>query len=112
MISFGENLPPDNLETYRWRGDMGILDRLAYPNLTAIPRNWNMTTMDTARIEERNERFRLALESDSSTSSTTQPQLLTSGGNRNEPSHWEGSMSVTASQSTELSVEPPPKKKR
>lgn len=31
---------------------MGLLDRLSYPNLEAIPRNWNMTIMDTAAIND------------------------------------------------------------
>jgi hypothetical protein len=50
-----QQCPPDNAETYHWRGDMGLLDRLSYENLETIPRNWNMTTMDTAAIKSRTE---------------------------------------------------------
>ena len=31
---------------------MGLLDRLSYPNLGEILRNWNMTIMDTAAIND------------------------------------------------------------
>lgn len=56
---------------------MGLLDRISYADMTAIPRNWNMTTMDTARIQERNDKSRLALEYQSGRSTSTPPQLLT-----------------------------------
>src|SRR5579859_1471072 len=50
-----QQCPPDNADTYRWRGDMSLLDRLSYENLETIPVNWNMTTMDTSGIKSRTE---------------------------------------------------------
>ena len=48
-----DELPPDNLDTYRRRGDMSLLDRLSYGNSVEIPRNWAMISLDPARIEPR-----------------------------------------------------------
>jgi len=43
--------PPENPDTYRWRGDMGLLDRLAYTtNAQEMPRNWEMTILDANNI--------------------------------------------------------------
>jgi len=47
--------PPFREDTYRWRGDLGILDRFAYADVRQLPRNWGMTTMDAAQIELRNQ---------------------------------------------------------
>jgi len=93
---------------------MGILDRFSYPDLTAIPRNWNMTTMDSARIEERNDKLRLAVESHSASSTSTPPQLLMPVGPSHETSGVVEQTYVTAlaHQSTEPTIGPPPKKKR
>jgi hypothetical protein len=45
-----------------WRGNMG------YRSSDLIPRNWNMTTLDPARIEARDAELRLAMEARSNTS--------------------------------------------
>src|SRR3981189_1346590 len=58
MLLLQEHLPPDNVATYHWRGDMGLLDRLSYQNLEELPRNWSMTTLDTTGIKSR-ERYLL-----------------------------------------------------
>ena len=60
-----ENIPERNLDTYRWRGDLGLLDRLAYKSQEAIPRNWEMTSMDAARIEHYNQSSQLRIQSQS-----------------------------------------------
>lgn len=39
-----------NDDTYRWRGDQGLLDRLSYVSPDEIPRNWNQTTIDSRLI--------------------------------------------------------------
>jgi len=92
---------------------MGILDRLAYRSSDSIPRNWNMTTLDTARIEARNAELRLALERHSTNSTSTQPRRLTFEESQ-KSSNNVGSISLTPApprQPSELSG-PPPKKKR
>jgi len=44
-------IPSENPDTYRWRGDMGLLDRLAYTtNAQEMPRSWEMTNLDAANI--------------------------------------------------------------
>ena len=43
--------PEVNENTYRWRGDQGLLDRLSYPTLERIPENWSQTLIDTKVIE-------------------------------------------------------------
>ena len=53
--------PEENPQTYFWRGDLGLLDRLSYGDSRQIPQNWNMTSLDAARIEERNRSSLLAL---------------------------------------------------
>lgn len=50
--------PEENPQTYFWRGDLGLV---SYGNSRQIPRNWNMTSLDAARIEERNRSSLLAL---------------------------------------------------
>jgi hypothetical protein len=111
-LSLREDLPPDNLETYRWRGDMGILDRLAYRSADAVPRNWKMTTLDTARIEARNVELRLAWEAHSTNSTSSQPQGITHEEGQ-ETSNNGGMINfiVPSVQSPELTG-PIPKKKR
>ena len=52
MVLLEQELPPSNGQTYRWRGDMGLLDRLSYPNLDSLSRNWNMTILDYPPIKE------------------------------------------------------------
>ena len=47
-------IPEKNPEQYRWRGDLELLDRLAYNSPSEIPRNWKMMSMDTGRMEEYN----------------------------------------------------------
>jgi len=91
---------------------MGILDRLAYRSADAVPRNWNMTTLDTARIEARNAELRLALEGHSTNSASSQVPPLTFE-ESHETSNNVGMTGVTAPslQSTELTG-PLPKKKR
>jgi hypothetical protein len=54
-------IPPENSETYRWRGDLGILDRLSYGDSGEIPRNWGMTSLNADRIKLRNESLLLAI---------------------------------------------------
>lgn len=41
---------------------MGLLDRLSYRQPEQIPRNWDMTSLDATRIEERNSAFKSRLE--------------------------------------------------
>jgi len=36
---------------YRWQGDLGLLDRLAYNSLDTVPLNW-ATSIDAGRIEQ------------------------------------------------------------
>lgn len=43
-------LPERNEETYRWRGDLGVLDRVSYQSRDKIPRNWKETSIDPVRI--------------------------------------------------------------
>ena len=43
--------PEVNENTYRWRGDQGLLDRLSYPSSERIPENWSETLVDTKVIE-------------------------------------------------------------
>ena len=43
---------PENPDTYKWRGDLGLLDRLSYRNSKQIPRNWSMTSLDAAGIRK------------------------------------------------------------
>ena len=69
-------VPGENSQTYFWRGDLGLLDRLSYGNSRQIPRNWNMTSLDVARIEERNQSSVLALPPTTSNS-------IADGGNEN-----------------------------
>jgi len=52
-----------NSDTYRWRGDLGLLDRLAYKPQEPIPQNWAMTSMDAARIEQYNQQGPLRIQS-------------------------------------------------
>jgi hypothetical protein len=105
-------LPPDNLQTYRWRGDMGLLDRLSYGNSTAIPRNWRMTSLDAGRIAERNQSLMLTLEPQPTSLITNLPQRT-----------FEQNCSITTTNSHDFAVAalldaptemvgPPPKKKR
>ena len=42
--------PDTNEHTYRWRGDLGLLDRLSYKSRDEIPRNWKETSVDPLRI--------------------------------------------------------------
>ena len=42
--------PDANDQTYRWRNDLGLLDRLSYKSRDEIPRNWKETTIDPIRI--------------------------------------------------------------
>jgi len=37
-------IPSENADTYRWRDDRGLLNRLSYRSSEEIPRNWNMTS--------------------------------------------------------------------
>jgi hypothetical protein len=46
-------IPAENAETYKWRGDLGILDRLGYGDSGEIPRSWEMTNLDASAIAER-----------------------------------------------------------
>jgi hypothetical protein len=99
-------LPPDNVETYRWRGDMGLLDRLSYENLEAVPRNWNMTSLDTAAIHLRTQTLISAQEEQSTNllEDQHQGQHLTS---------TEINDGVIAPLNTSTDVAgPPPKRKR
>jgi hypothetical protein len=43
-------IPLENENTYRWRGDLGILDRLSYGNSKGIPHNWKMTSVNPAAV--------------------------------------------------------------
>ena len=43
-------IPKTTVDRYRWRGDLGLLDRLSYATLDQIPRNWDETLIDTAKI--------------------------------------------------------------
>ena len=55
---------------------MGLLDRLSYNGLHEIPRNWEMTSMDAARIQSYNESaVTLALEQQSFPTIAAQPHL-------------------------------------
>ena len=106
-----QHVPPANAETYRWRGDMGLLDRLSYPKLDAIPRNWNMTLLDVTAIGERPPL--LLPEPDSN-----QPERLLLKNKPSETRHQEDSkkrnirpISPSHEPSTEL-TQLPPKKKR
>jgi len=56
-------MPQQNSDTYRWRGDLGLLDRLAYKPQEPIPQNWAMTSMDAARIEQYNQQGPLRIQS-------------------------------------------------
>jgi len=47
---------------YKWRGDLGLLDRLSYGNSREIPRNWEMTSLDAARIDARYQAAQLSLQ--------------------------------------------------
>lgn len=51
-----------SLQTYEWRGELGIFDRLSYRNLREIPRNWKMTTMDVVRIESKANKHSLPIQ--------------------------------------------------
>jgi hypothetical protein len=55
-------IPPENTQTYVWRGDLGLLDRLSYGNSREIPRNWRMTSLDAARIQSRLQSTPMALQ--------------------------------------------------
>lgn len=39
-------------DTYRWRGDYGLLDRLAYRDSGDIPKGWTDTTIDPLKIQQ------------------------------------------------------------
>ena len=65
MLSVPMDIPAENVETYRWRGDLGLLDPLSYHNSIEIPRNWSMTSLDAGRIQHRNQSSTLTLESQS-----------------------------------------------
>jgi hypothetical protein len=111
QTSFLRNeLPPDNIETYRWRGDMGLLDRLSYPNLDAIPQNWNMTSLDTARIDMRKQSLMLASEP-KQTNITTYPLQNTIEDRQNPSTETQG-FQVAVIQSSADVVTQPPKEKR
>jgi hypothetical protein len=45
-------LAPLNSDTYKWRGDLGLLDRLSYRNSKEIPRGWEMTSLDADQIAQ------------------------------------------------------------
>ena len=45
------DIPESNEETYRWRGDQGLLDRLAYKSAHQIPRNWHETNIDIRLLQ-------------------------------------------------------------
>lgn len=49
---YAGSIPPENSDTYKWRGDLGLLDRLAYGDSKQIPRNWSMTSLDAVRIAQ------------------------------------------------------------
>jgi hypothetical protein len=80
---------------------MGLLDRFAYRSLDVIPRNWEMTSLDVARIEMRNEALLLALDVQSRTQRSTQPPQLTLEDNQ-ERSNSIGTLSVMAACSSPL----------
>jgi hypothetical protein len=42
----------ETADTYRWRGDCGLLDRLAYRDSQSIPTGWKDTTMDPLKIKQ------------------------------------------------------------
>ena len=111
QISFlRDELPPDNLETYRWRGDMGLLDRLSYQNLDAIPQNWNMTSLDTPRIDMRKQSLMLASEP-KQTNITTYPLQNTIEYRQNPSTETQGFQVAVIQPSADV-VTQPPKKKR
>jgi hypothetical protein len=42
----------ETADTYRWRGDCGLLDRLAYRDSRSIPNGWKDTTIDPLKIQQ------------------------------------------------------------
>jgi len=47
------SFPHETPEMYFWRGDYGLLDRLSYGESGEIPRNWKMTSLDSAKVQAR-----------------------------------------------------------
>ena|SRR5271156_4180557 len=102
-------VPPENPDTYRWRGDTGVLDRLAYSaNAREIPRNWEMTTLDAANIALKLQRSGERLEGTSERNLITAPD---SDFNIEEQPRDKRSVEELADSASEATA-PPPKKKR
>jgi hypothetical protein len=106
-------IPPENPDAYRWRGDMGILDRLAYTSdAREIPTNWEMTTMDTDNMANKlHVSERTPIEATEITKRISDQAHINIEVVSNQDNRGPGPKPVREESNTEISAAPPKKKR-